>query len=60
MNNISNLISLRIINARYGDKVRDQFTSFMQNEVELHQEKFYFFKTETKLVSFILFLNKDH
>ena len=31
MNNISNLISLRIINARYGDRVRDQFTGFMQN-----------------------------
>ena len=60
MNNIiSNFLSLRITNSRYGDRVRDQFTDFMQNEIELHQETFFFFKAETNLGSFILFWNKD-
>ena len=39
-NIISYLLSLNLINAKYGDKVRDQFSDFLQNEVNLHKEKF--------------------
>ena len=35
-NIISYLLSLRIINTRYGDRVTDQFTDFMRNKVKLH------------------------
>ena len=39
-NIISYLLSLNLINAKYDSKVRGQFSDFLQNEVNIHKEKF--------------------
>ena len=52
-NIISYFLSLNLINAKYGYKVRDQFSDFLENELNLHKEKFLCFnKFEDRLDHF--------